>query len=68
MGLSLSMDNKLIAPVAALPLFCISCISTSDDSGDISPNETDSKVQIKTTQTYTNYLFTSIYIRYRDCH
>ena len=56
MGLSLSMDNHLIAPVAALPLFCISCLSTSDDSGDILPNETDSKVQIKTTQTYTNYI------------
>ena len=52
MGLSLSMDNKLIVPVAALPLFCISCISTSDDSGDISPNETDSKVQIKTTNCF----------------
>ena len=60
MGLSLSMGNQLIAPVVALLLFCISCISTSDDSGDILPNETDSKVLIKTTQTFTNYIY--IYI------
>jgi hypothetical protein len=63
MGLSLSMGNQLIAPVVALLLFCISCISTSDDSGDILPNETDSKVLIKTTQTFTNYKFIYRYIR-----
>ena len=61
MGLSLSMDNNLIAPVAALTLFCISCLSTSDDSGDNLPNETDSKVLIKTTQTYKLYTYIYIY-------
>jgi hypothetical protein len=62
MGLSLSMGNQLIAPVVVLLLFCISCISTSDDSGNLLPNETDSKVLIKTTQTYTNYIYIYLYI------
>ena len=62
MGLSLSMGNQLIAPVVALLLLCISCISTADDSGDILPNETDSKVLIKTTQTFTNYRNLYMYI------
>ena len=67
MGLSLSMGNQLIAPVVALLLFCISCISTSDDSGDILPNETDSKVLIKTTQTYTNYsMHIVVYIEFSN--
>ena len=67
MGLSLSMGNQLIAPVVALLLFCISCISTSDDSGDILPNETDSKVLIKTTQTFTNYIYPIYTIRIDSC-
>jgi hypothetical protein len=61
MDLSLSMGNQLIAPVVVFLLFCIRCISTSDDSVDILPNETDSKVSIKTNQTYTNYMY--IYIK-----
>ena len=38
-------------------ILVIFCILTSDDSGDILPNETESKVLIKTTQTFTNYIY-----------
>ena len=51
-GLSLSMGNKLSAPLIVLQLFCIICLSTLDNSVDILTNETDCKVLIKTTQTY----------------
>ena len=44
-----------------LQIFCISCLSTSDDSGDILPNETDSKVLLKTTKTFTNYSYYNSY-------
>ena len=66
-GLSLSMGNQLSAPLIVLQLFCIICLSTSDNSVDILPNETDCKVLIKTTQTYTNYsMHIVVYIEFSN--